>query len=530
MGKAVMPVSDFECCLASLHRIVCCLQPRPQFRLVLRNVLEMLSKELAFERPHIVVQNPENGRLHLSLSLDRPVEHITYAPGSGITGQVFASGEPVIVEKMNEHPDFMNRLFARPQSDLDRLAFLCVPIFAEGGSSACDMRPGRPVGVLSADTQCAGLPVLRMRCRILQIVAALVGHQAACLQEEMLRKSTHSTGQDEKPLPRAIREMPSVVAFSQSMNHVLHHAAQAAPSETTVLLRGETGTGKELLATAIHQCSLRSEKPLIKLNCAALPADLVEGELFGWQKGAFSGAQQSRRGMFEQADGGTLFLDEIGDLSLPAQAKVLRAIQEKEISRLGSEKTIPVDVRLICATHQPLEQLVEKKLFREDLYYRINVFPLFLPPLRERMDDILPLAEFFLQQFSRKCGKEGLRISRQASDIMLSYQWPGNVRELQNVLERAVILCDESAVMPGHLPLELRQSPAGRPAGGNADTSEFLQEVHQLETKMLREALSQAGGNIHKAARNINITYRVFYYKLKKYGIDYKSYLQKKQG
>ena len=523
MGKPAMPGTEFASCLASVHRIVRCLEPRPQFRNVLRNVLEILASELSFERPHIVVQNPENGRLHLSLSLDRPVEHITYAPGSGITGQVFASGEPVIVPRMSGHPDFMNRLFARPQSVLDELAFLCVPVFAEGGPLADKSDQRRPVGVLSADTPCADMAVLQMRCRLLEVVASLVGHQAACLQEEMLRKSTHSTEQDDKPLPKAMRDMPSIVAFSQSMNHVLHHAAQAAPSLTTVLLRGETGTGKELLATAIHQCSQRSGRPLIKLNCAALPADLVEGELFGWQKGAFSGAHQNHRGMFEQADGGSLFLDEIGDLSLPAQAKVLRAIQEKEISRLGSEKALHVDVRLICATHQPLEQLVARKLFREDLYYRINVFPLFLPPLRERRDDILPLAEFFLQSFAEGCHKPGIHLSRQASDMLLAYQWPGNVRELQNVLERAVLLCEEGMIMPSHLPKGLRLGPAGK--APDEKHPGLLDEVRELEKLRLQEALSRSGGNIHRAAESIHVSYRIFHYKMRKFGIDYKAFL-----
>ena len=525
MGEPAMTAADFGSCLASLHRIVRCLAPRPQFRNVLKSVLEILSDDLSFERPHIVVQNPENGRLHLSMSLDRPVEHITYAPGTGVTGQVFSSGEPVIVPRMSEHPDFMNKLFARPQYVLEQRSFICVPIFAESSAASDEKRQRNPVGVLSADTPCADPSVLQMRCRLLEIVASLVGHQAACLQEEMLRKSTHSTALDEKPLPKAMRDIPSIVAFSQSMNHVLHHAAQAAPSPTTILLRGETGTGKELMALAIHQCSLRADKPFIKLNCAALPAELVEGELFGWQKGAFSGAQQNHRGMFEQADGGSLFLDEIGDLSLSAQAKVLRAIQEREISRLGSEKTIKVDVRLICATHQPLEQLVDKGMFREDLYYRINVFPLFLPPLRERTDDILPLAEFFLQQFSANCMKSGLHISRQASDLLKAYRWPGNVRELQNTIERAVLLCEEHAVLPVHLPPEIRgRAPEERSAD---KTSAFAEEIRLLEKKRLEEALALSGGNIHKAARNIKITYRVFYYKLKKYGIDYRSFIPK---
>ncbi len=517
--------SSFEPYLDSLRHIVHCLKPGLPFREVLHRVLCTLANDMPFERPHIVVQNPENGSLHLSMAEGQTsVPHLTYAPGKGITGQVFSSGKPIIVNCMKNHPDFQNKLFERNEEQLSTLAFLCVPVIAQE-QSAEQGSPRITVGTLSADTPIASSDILHLRCRLLEVVAALVGHQVACLREDMDRQTAHYTKQDDTPLPSVLQAMPSIVVLSKSMNHVLHHVAQVAPSQTTVLLRGESGSGKELMASAIHQCSARSSRPFIRLNCAALPADLVEGELFGWQKGAFTGAQQARRGVFEQADSGSLFLDEIGDLSLPAQAKVLRAIQEREIVRLGSERPVKVDVRLICATHQPLEKLVENGQFREDLYYRINVFPLFLPPLRERKDDILPLAEHFLHIFSRSYSRAARRFSPQAADALLAWHWPGNVRELQNVMERAVLLCEGEQVFPCHLPQAMRAASFDETPALSDHPLNFHEEVGQLERKRLEEALARSHGNIHQAARDIDITYRIFYYKMKKYGIDYRQYL-----
>ncbi|WP_298068413.1 sigma 54-interacting transcriptional regulator [uncultured Mailhella sp.] len=522
--------ADFGPYLASLKKIVSGLAPGTPFRGALNLVLSSLAGTMHFLRPHIVVQDPENGSLHLSMALGQAaVPHLSYAPGTGITGQVFASGKPIIVGRMKDHPDFMNRLFERSEDQLATLSFICVPVLAERASS----QDGAPkvLGTLSADTGMAPPDVLRLRCSFLEVVAALMAHQVACLQEDLLRQSAHYTRQDDKPLPSALSALPAIVVSSQAMNHVLHHVAQVAPSQTTVLLRGESGSGKELMAAAIHQCSERAKGPFVKLNCAALPADLVEGELFGWQRGAFTGAQQGRRGVFEQASSGTLFLDEIGDLSLPAQAKVLRAIQEREIVRLGSEHPVAVDVRLICATHQPLEELVKQGLFREDLYYRINVFPLFLPPLRERRDDILPLAEHFLHRFARSYGRPARRMSPQAADLLTAYAWPGNVRELQNAMECAVLLCEEEAVHACHLPPALRhqEKHAGERAVPADSPLSFRQEISSLEKKRLEEALRAADGNIHQAARDIDITYRIFYYKMKKYGIDYRAFLKKRR-
>ncbi len=514
--------------LASLKNIVNGLAPGTPFRTALDLVLSSLSGSMRFMRPHIVVQDPENGSLHLSMAQGQTaVTHLTYAPGTGITGQVFASGKPIIVERMKDHPDFMNRLFERSEEQLSTLSFICVPVLAE---RALSEGKTKVLGTLSADTAMAAPDVLRLRCGFLEVVAALMAHQVACLQEDLLRQSAHYTRQDDKPLPSALTALPSIVASSQAMNHVLHHVAQVARSQTTVLLRGESGSGKELMAAAIHQCSDRAARPFVKLNCAALPAELVEGELFGWQRGAFTGAQQARRGVFEQASSGTLFLDEIGDLSLPAQAKVLRAIQEREIVRLGSERPVSVDVRLICATHQPLEDLVRQSLFREDLYYRINVFPLFIPPLRERRDDILSLAEHFLHRFARSYGRTARHMSPQAVDLLMDYPWPGNVRELQNAMECAVLLCEEDTVHACHLPPALRARENTKASVPPADTPlSFRQEIISLEKKRLEEALRSANGNIHQAARDIDITYRIFYYKMKKYGIDYRSFMKKRR-
>ena len=261
------------------------------------------------------------------------------------------------------------------------------------------------------------------------------------------------------------------------------------------------------------------------MTCAALPAELVESELFGHQKGAFTGAYQNKRGLFEIANNGTLFRDEIGELSLDAQAKVLRAIQEKEIQRVGSEQPIAVDVRLICATHQPLEALLSEGKFREDLFYRINVFPIFIPHLRERREDILPLAEKFLAMFSEEYGKEIKRISSPAIDLFTQYHWPGNVRELKNCIERAVLICEEEVIRTYHLPPTLQTAESTA-----TDTSlSFGEAVAKFEQELLVDSLKKARGNMLQAARDLRVSYRIVNYKVKKYNIDVKKYAGSKK-
>jgi Nif-specific regulatory protein len=287
-----------------------------------------------------------------------------------------------------------------------------------------------------------------------------------------------------------------------------------------VLLRGESGTGKELIAHAVHYNSPRSKKPFIKVSCAALPQDLIESELFGYEKGAFTGAYTSKKGRFEAAEGGTLFLDEIGDLNLATQIKLLRILQEREFERLGGTETIRTNIRLIAATNKDLERAIAAGEFREDLYYRLNVFAIFVPPLRERKPDVLLLADHFLEKFSKEHNKNVKRIATPAIDMLSSYHWPGNVRELANVIERAVVVCDTQVIHAHHLPPTLQTAEAS----GTAQTTTLRDSLEAFEKDALQDALKSARGNRAKAARLLSTTERIFNYRVRKYGIDWRRF------
>ena len=287
-----------------------------------------------------------------------------------------------------------------------------------------------------------------------------------------------------------------------------------------MLLRGESGTGKELIAHAIHYNSARAKKPFIKVSCAALPQDLIESELFGYEKGAFTGAQTAKKGRFELADGGTLFLDEIGELNVSTQVKLLRVLQEREFERLGGTESIRANIRLIAATNKDLEKAIAAGEFREDLYYRLNVFAIFVPPLRERKSDVLLLADHFLEKFSREHGKKIKRISTPAIDMLASYHWPGNVRELANAVERAVVVCDAQVVHGYHLPPTLQTAEAS----GTVQTGSLKETLEAVEKDVLQDALKSARGNRAKAARLLATTERIFNYRVRKLGIDWRRF------
>ena len=290
--------------------------------------------------------------------------------------------------------------------------------------------------------------------------------------------------------------------------------AQVAATNTTVLIRGESGTGKEMVAHAIHYNSPRANKPFVKVSCAALPDSLIESELFGYEKGAFTGAEQRKKGRFELAEGGTLFLDEIGDINLTTQVKLLRVLQEREFERLGSTETIKVNVRLIAATNKDMERAIAAGTFREDLYYRLNVFTIFVPPLRERKADLLLLVDHFLEKFSREHRKSIKRISTPAIDMLMSYHWPGNVRELENTLERAVLMCDGQVIHGHHLPPSLQTAEAS----GTVTRVSLSDAVAGFEKDLIQDALKTTRGNRAKAARLLDTTERVLNYKVRKYG------------
>lgn len=320
----------------------------------------------------------------------------------------------------------------------------------------------------------------------------------------------------------------SIIGTCSAMRAVYAQIAQVAPSNATVLIRGASGTGKELVARAIQQESKRRDKPFICVNCAALPDNLIESELFGHEKGAFTGAISTRCGRAEAANGGTLFLDEIGDLSQSVQVKLLRFIQERTFSRVGSNEEIKVDVRLITATSRNLEQLMEEGKFREDLYYRLNVFPIHLPSLHNRRSDIMLLAEHFLEKFKKIHGKDIVRISTPAINMLMSYHWPGNVRELENCMERAVLLSTDNVIHGYNLPPSLQTGESSGTAINPEMKADFNTLVESFERELIVDALKATNGNVAAAARKLGISQRIIHYKINKIGITPDWYKQEK--
>ncbi len=350
----------------------------------------------------------------------------------------------------------------------------------------------------------------------LELIGSLVGQglrveMAVLSEREKLREENLHLKQELKEK----YDFSHIVGNSNAIRLVYDQVTQVAKSNATVLLRGESGTGKEMIANAIHYNSLRSKRPFIKLNCAALPDTLIESELFGHERGAFTGADRMKRGRFELADGGTLFLDEIGDLPLQTQIKLLRVLQEREFERLGGTETIKSNIRLITATNKNLEDAITGGTFREDLYYRLNVFSIHLPPLRERKSDILLLAEHFLEKYETEHGKRIRRISTQAIDMLMSYHFPGNVRELENAIERAVLACDSNVIHGHHLPPTLQTAEVS----GTVTALSLASAVDAFERDIIQDALKSTRGNVAKAAKMLDSTERILGYKIKKFGI-----------
>ncbi len=408
--------------------------------------------------------------------------------------------------RISQEPAFLDRTGARTAPDAGELSFVCVPI-----------KLGREViGALSADRPATSTAMLQTDARILSIIASLIAQavrlrQSAQEERERLVEENLRLQDELKD-----RFRPSnIIGNSKAMEEVYQLIAQVSGSDTTVLLRGESGTGKELVAHALHYASRRAAKPIVKVNCAALPEGVIESELFGHEKGAFTGAVAARKGRFELAQGGTLFLDEIGDLSAAMQIKLLRVIQEKEFERVGGTATIKADVRLIAATNRELEKLIEKEQFRQDLYYRLNVFPIHIPPLRERRTDILLLADFFAERYSRQNHKNVRRISTPAIDMLMAYHWPGNVRELENCVERAVLLSDDDVIHGHHLPPTLQTAEAS----GTVPRGTLRATLERVEKELLVEALKSSRGNMAAAALSLGVTERIMGLRVHRYGI-----------
>ncbi|MFA5516543.1 MAG: sigma-54 dependent transcriptional regulator [Desulfuromonadales bacterium] len=312
----------------------------------------------------------------------------------------------------------------------------------------------------------------------------------------------------------------NLIAESRHMKNVLTMVEKIARSDaSTVLVQGESGTGKELIAKAIHYESARSDKPFLAINCAAVPETLLESELMGHEKGAFTDARVQKKGLFEMADGGTLFLDEIGDMEPGMQAKLLRVLEERSFRRVGGTKDIQVDVRIISATNQDLVRAMEERTFRNDLYYRIQVIPIFLPPLRERKDDVMPLVSHFVSHFNREFGKNVKGVSKMAEKFLIEYEWPGNIRELKNIIERAIILENEEVLLLEHLPQELVAKAGGCGVGPiNIRLPAEGIDIEDVERELIRQSLEISEGNQSKAAKKLNLGIDAFRYRMKKFG------------
>jgi len=402
-----------------------------------RAALNILNVHIGLPRAMIVLPDDDGARLrvHSSMGLDREQsKRGVWNSGEGVIGRVYQSGVAVTVPDVTQSDEFIDRTGAFSAQEGHMMSFMVVPIKAEDGV----------LGVLAAQRTVEGNARLSDDQRILKMVATLMAQaialsRAVAAEHERLQLETSRLQKALTPEPRGRYALDNVIGVSSGMQQVFAEVHQAAPSRATVLLRGESGTGKEAIARAVHYLSPRKDAPFIKVNCAALTESLLESELFGHERGAFTGAVGDRKGRFEQAHTGTLFLDEVGDVSPAFQAKLLRVLQEREFERVGGNRSIKVDVRLICATNRDLEKMVQRGEYRADLYYRINVVSIFLPPLRERRDDIPPLVAHFVDRYNKE-NRRKLKIAGDAMDVLTHCYWPGNVRELENCIERTATM------------------------------------------------------------------------------------------
>ncbi|MBN2103148.1 sigma 54-interacting transcriptional regulator [bacterium] len=479
----------------------------------LQATLAILENGYHIKSGAIFLINEDNHSLSMAASIGyrTDVAKTEYRYGEGLTGRVAETGKPIIIPQVSKEPLFLNRMSSwEPDKDREQ-TFIGIPI-------ALDYRT---LGVLIVNLIYRSNRDYEADKKFMLLVAS------ALLQpirvKHVIEQERQKLMDQNVLLKQKLHEefsFHNIIGNSHEMRDVYEQVAQVARTNTTVLLRGESGTGKELIAEAIHYNSTRSEAPFIRVNCAAIPENLIESEFFGYEKGAFTGAVARKKGRFELSNNGTIFLDEVGDLSPMTQIKLLRVLQEQQFERVGGTETITVDIRVIAATNSDLESLMDAAKFREDLYYRLNVFSIFLPPLRERKTDILLLADHFMLKYGRQHGKPVKRISTPAIDMLMRYHWPGNVRELENCIERAVLVCDDQVIHSYHLPPTLQTAESSNTLNRMSLTS----TVAAYEKELIQDALKTTRGNQAKAARLLDITERIIGYKIKNYGIDVKRF------
>ena len=482
---------------------------------LLNEVLQIMETDMGVLRGTLALRKPGSDILTIEASSGLSSTEIRrgqYRLGEGVTGRVALSGKPALVADISQSPDFLNRTKARGDQ---KVAFLCVPI----------IHHKEVIGTMSIDLPTGDDSELNGYFLFLQHVAQILASAVSTIREEIEERSALES--ENEMLRRQLGDRYSIanmVGNCNSMRAIYEQIVQVANSAATVLVRGESGTGKELVARAIHFNSPRKNNAFISINCAALPENLIESELFGHEKGAFTGAAQQRHGRFELANGGTIFLDEIGDISPAVQVRLLRVLQEKTFERVGGNETISVNVRVVAATSRNLEEGMTKNTFREDLYYRLNVFPIMLPPLRQRKSDIMLLADHFLQKYGGMYGKSMKRISTSAINMMMAYHWPGNVRELENCLERAVLTSADGVIHGFNLPPSLQTSDETHTSLLPENGADLKNMVDAYERELLIDALKKHRGNAAAAARYLNTTQRIINYRIKNLGVEPKNY------
>ncbi len=517
--------------LTALSKVGAALGAPLELTAIAHRVMEILHAEMGMQRGTLALVEPDTGDVVIKVALGLTPKELAkgrYRPGEGVIGRVVAEKRPIIVPNVGQEPSFLDRTGARATVSKQDLAFLAVPLRFKG----------EVLGALTADRIFAEKTVpLDEDLRVLTSVASLFAQSVQLhrmFDEE--KRSLISQAQNLESQLKHQFHVDNMVGHSLPMTAVYEAVSQVSGTRATVLIRGESGTGKELIARAIHANSPRARGPFIKVNCAALPETLLESELFGHEKGAFTGATGARKGRFELAHGGTLFLDEIGDIPASTQVSLLRVLQEMAFERVGGSNTIHVDVRVVTATHQPLEQMVREGTFREDLYYRLNVVPITLPPLRDRRGDIPLLAEHFRKKIARDNNKH-VTLSEQGVWELMQYPWPGNVRELENVIERLVVMSPEGHISGVSVAELLRLTPsissspaqptatsqaqpaAAPPLSTPQEQPSLTRGIEALERDRIYEALERCGWVQARAARTLGITPRMVGYKIKKYGL-----------
>jgi Nif-specific regulatory protein len=473
-------------------------------------VLDIIETELRVSRATLTLRKPDTDVFVIEACrglTPQEEQRGEYKEGEGVTGRVAQTGESALIPDISKDPRFLNRTRSRTDR---QTSFICVPI----------VHQKNVIGTMSIDLLDMAETELRGYQRFLELVANILAEAVAGIREA-IEERTSLISENER-LRRQLGDryrMHNIIGNCSSMRSVYEQIVQVADSTATVLIRGESGTGKELVARAIHYGGERRNNAFVSVNCAALPENLIESELFGHEKGAFTGATQQRKGRFEMANGGTIFLDEIGDISPAVQVRLLRVLQERTFERVGSNEAVSVNVRVLAATSRNLEKEIEKGGFREDLYYRLNVFPIILPPLRERRSDTMLLVDHFLQKYSEMYGKNIKRISTSAINMMMAYHWPGNVRELENCVERAVLTASDDVIHGYNLPPSLQTSDETQTSIFPRDGADLKTMVESYEKEIIIDALKKHRGNAAACARYLNTTQRIINYRIQRLGV-----------